>query len=130
MPDVRLLVVSDTHLSELTPEAVSNVEALVAQGFLSPNRLDESRAARARDAARVDEVKAQLARYRGANVVWAQEEPENMGAWRFLRIMFGEKLLKRFPFFYVSRSPSPSPAVGSTRMHKDEQAEILSRAFM
>ncbi len=30
MPDVRVLVVSDTHLSELTPEAVSNVAALVA----------------------------------------------------------------------------------------------------
>jgi 2-oxoglutarate dehydrogenase E1 component len=66
----------------------------------------------------------------GISAIWVQDEPENMGAWRFLRVMLGEKLLKRFPFYYVSRSPSPSPAVGSGRVHKDEQAEILSRAFM
>ncbi len=76
-------------------------------------------------------LKQALAPYRdGISAIWVQDEPENMGAWRFLRVMLGEKLLKRFPFYYVSRSPSPSPAVGSARMHRDEQAEILSRAFM
>jgi 2-oxoglutarate dehydrogenase E1 component len=76
-------------------------------------------------------LKQALAPYKdGISAIWVQDEPENMGAWRFLRVMLGEKLLKRFPFYYVSRSPSPSPAVGSARMHRDEQAEILSRAFM
>lgn len=76
-------------------------------------------------------LKQALAPYKdGISAIWVQDEPENMGAWRFLRVMLGEKLFKRFPFYYVSRSPSPSPAVGSGRMHKDEQAEILGRAFM
>ncbi|MDA8746071.1 2-oxoglutarate dehydrogenase E1 component, partial [Rubripirellula amarantea] len=39
----------------------------------------------------------------GAEVIWVQEEPENMGAWRFLRIHYGERLLDRFPLRGVYR---------------------------
>ena len=62
-------------------------------------------------------------------VYWVQEEPENMGAWRFLRVMLGEKLFQTFPFSGISRQASASPATGSPAAHQIEQQEILACAF-
>ena len=66
----------------------------------------------------------------GTPVVWVQEEPENMGAWRFVRIHFGEKLFDRFPFSGVCRQSAASPATGSKKSHDMEQNELLSAAFI
>jgi 2-oxoglutarate dehydrogenase E1 component len=65
----------------------------------------------------------------GTPVVWVQEEPENMGAWRHLRARFGPMLFGRFPLSGVSRTESASPATGSASCHKLEQQELLERAF-
>jgi len=65
----------------------------------------------------------------GTPAVWVQEEPENMGAWRFYRIHFGEKLLDRFPFSGVCRQSAASPATGSKKSHDMEQNELLTAAF-
>jgi 2-oxoglutarate dehydrogenase E1 component len=65
----------------------------------------------------------------GTPVVWVQEEPENMGAWRFLRIHFGEKLFDKFPFSGVCRQSAASPATGSKKSHDMEQNELLAAAF-
>ena len=62
-------------------------------------------------------------------VVWVQEEPENMGAWRRMRGKFGYILDGRLPFFGLYRSASASPATGSPSMHKKEQREIIGQAF-
>jgi 2-oxoglutarate dehydrogenase E1 component len=62
-------------------------------------------------------------------VLWVQEEPANMGAWRYLHEKFGKKLFNRFPFAPVSRFESASPATGSARAHKLEQANLVLRAF-
>jgi len=62
-------------------------------------------------------------------VFWVQEEPGNMGAWVFMRNEFCGTLLDRWPFEGVTRLPSASPAAGSHRRHKQEQAEIISRTF-
>ncbi len=60
---------------------------------------------------------------------WVQEEPENMGAWRYMRVNFGEKLLGKYPFSGVYRDASASPATGSAMSHKKEQEELLVKAF-
>jgi 2-oxoglutarate dehydrogenase E1 component len=65
----------------------------------------------------------------GTPVIWVQEEPENMGAWRFLRIHFGERLFDRLPFSGVCRQSAASPATGSKKSHDLEQNELLSAAF-
>jgi 2-oxoglutarate dehydrogenase E1 component len=65
----------------------------------------------------------------GTPVFWIQEEPANMGAWRYLHDRFGKKLLGRFPFALVSRFESASPATGSPSAHKLEQAQVIARAF-
>lgn len=62
-------------------------------------------------------------------VYWVQEEPENMGAWPYLRRRFGEWLLGRYPFEIIARSPSASPATGSKRQHETEQKDLLRRAL-
>ena len=72
----------------------------------------------------------QLDRYIGGTpVLWVQEEPENMGAWPYIKLTFGEELLGRFPFLCVSRPRSASPATGSGARHKKEQEQLLARAF-
>jgi 2-oxoglutarate dehydrogenase E1 component len=60
---------------------------------------------------------------------WIQEEPENMGAWRFLKTRFGEAVLGRLPFRGISRPPSASPATGSHSSHKKEQEQLIALAF-
>ncbi len=62
-------------------------------------------------------------------VTWVQEEPENMGAWPFLRLRFGERLFGQYPLVGVSREESASPATGSASSHRIEQRELIDRAF-
>jgi len=66
----------------------------------------------------------------GADVpaFWVQEEPENMGAWRTLRVRWGSEIAGH-PFSGVTRPASASPATGSSSTHKLEQAELLREAF-
>lgn len=59
--------------------------------------------------------------------VWVQEETGNSGAWDHLRWQLGE-LLGSEPS-YVGRKRSASTAVGSHRIHKEVQQQILERAF-
>ncbi|MBC7853331.1 MAG: 2-oxoglutarate dehydrogenase E1 component, partial [Pirellulaceae bacterium] len=62
-------------------------------------------------------------------VYWIQEEPENMGAWPYLRRRFGEWLLGRYPLETIARATSASPAAGSKRQHEAEQQDLLRRAL-
>jgi 2-oxoglutarate dehydrogenase E1 component len=62
-------------------------------------------------------------------VVGVQEEPANMGALRFLKVQFGDRLLNRWALSYVGRPASASPATGSGNAHKKEQARVLDEAF-
>ena len=77
-----------------------------------------------------EQVAAAVARYEhAADVVWLQEEPENMGGWTFVqrrlaRILDGDLTLR-----HVSRVESASPASGSAELHKLEQRDLLDRTF-
>jgi 2-oxoglutarate dehydrogenase E1 component len=72
-----------------------------------------------------------LERYASSvEVVWAQEEPRNMGPWRYLRENI-QPLLDptRRELVYVGRPESASPATGSGKRHQQEQAQIVSDAL-
>ncbi|MGH9223858.1 MAG: multifunctional oxoglutarate decarboxylase/oxoglutarate dehydrogenase thiamine pyrophosphate-binding subunit/dihydrolipoyllysine-residue succinyltransferase subunit [Acidimicrobiales bacterium] len=59
-------------------------------------------------------------------VVWAQEEPENMGPWPFVHVRLHRVLRERGTALrHVSRQPSASPASGSHAVHAREQTELL-----
>jgi 2-oxoglutarate dehydrogenase E1 component len=64
-----------------------------------------------------------------ARVVWVQEEPANMGAWRYLLARFGDRLAGTRPFTGVCRPASASPATGWADLHRSEQQRLLKAAF-
>ncbi|HVC14182.1 MAG TPA: multifunctional oxoglutarate decarboxylase/oxoglutarate dehydrogenase thiamine pyrophosphate-binding subunit/dihydrolipoyllysine-residue succinyltransferase subunit [Acidimicrobiales bacterium] len=71
-----------------------------------------------------------LARYpAAAEVVWLQEEPENMGAWSFVHARLHRILRDRYTLLHVSRPESASPATGSGALHQLEQASLLDHAI-
>ncbi|MGH9058499.1 MAG: hypothetical protein ACRDZY_03135, partial [Acidimicrobiales bacterium] len=73
---------------------------------------------------------AVLARYeRAAEIVWLQEEPENMGAWAFVHGRLHRLLRNDFVLRHVSRPQSGSPATGSGAVHQLETIDLLDRAF-
>jgi 2-oxoglutarate dehydrogenase E1 component len=63
------------------------------------------------------------------DVVWAQEEPKNMGAWTYvapqLRVATGNMLTIR----YVGRPERASPAEGYSKAHEEEQKRIVNEAL-
>jgi 2-oxoglutarate dehydrogenase E1 component len=67
--------------------------------------------------------------HEGTQICWVQEEPENMGAWPYLKVKFGERLFDRFPFKGIFRPASASPATGSANAHKQEQQQLVRQAF-
>jgi 2-oxoglutarate dehydrogenase E1 component len=76
------------------------------------------------------EIESLLARcHDGTNVIWVQEEPANMGAWRYLRVTVSMQFLGRLPFTGICRPASASPATGSSAAHHLEQEDLLQRAF-
>lgn len=77
-----------------------------------------------------DVLRAALEPYpAGIPVVWTQEEPENMGAYRFFLAQHGANLFGRHPLQSVARAESASPATGSASSHRMEQEDLLDRAF-
>jgi 2-oxoglutarate dehydrogenase E1 component len=58
---------------------------------------------------------------------WVQEEPENMGAWWFVRPLL-EGILKQL-LIYVGRKSSASPATGFPKIYRRDQDAILDQAF-
>ncbi|MEQ8582227.1 MAG: 2-oxoglutarate dehydrogenase E1 component [Marinoscillum sp.] len=69
------------------------------------------------------QLEAVLKKYNNPQLVWVQEEPENMGAWGFMLRISGLSLK------LVARKPMASPATGYSKVHKSEQAEIVNKAF-
>jgi len=77
-----------------------------------------------------DALIEQFERYESADeVVWLQEEPENMGAWPFVHSRLHAALPERLALRHVSRPESASPAIGSAALHQLEQADLLRRAI-
>jgi 2-oxoglutarate dehydrogenase E1 component len=66
---------------------------------------------------------------RASEVVWVQEEPENMGAWPFVHERLHRELRGDFALRHVSRAPSASPATGSHTVHQHEQEQLVERAL-
>jgi 2-oxoglutarate dehydrogenase E1 component len=79
-----------------------------------------------------NELRQVLPRYRGAKeLVWVQEEPLNMGAWRYLEAKLRE-LVSEGPGMeirYVGRPERASPAEGYPAAHAAEQTRIIREAL-
>jgi 2-oxoglutarate dehydrogenase E1 component len=75
----------------------------------------------------------ELSRFPKADVVWAQEEPRNMGGWNFIEPNV-EWVLQHTPIVntrprYVGRSPSAATATGLASKHSQEQKSLVEQAL-
>jgi len=74
-----------------------------------------------------------LRRYPRAEIVWCQEEPQNMGAWGFVdrrieRVLAGLDIAAKRPRF-AGRAEAASPATGLFKRHQHEQAQLVEDAL-
>jgi len=75
-----------------------------------------------------EQLRDELQRYpSGTRFAWVQEEPRNMGAWRFIHEPLSE-LLGTVPR-YIGRPDAAAPASGSHRLDRVEQERIIDEAF-
>ncbi len=75
----------------------------------------------------------ELERFKGAEIVWCQEEPKNQGAWTFIEPNI-EWVLTRIGAKhtrprYVGRATSASPATGLASQHKAQQEALVDEAL-
>ncbi|HEY5266482.1 MAG TPA: multifunctional oxoglutarate decarboxylase/oxoglutarate dehydrogenase thiamine pyrophosphate-binding subunit/dihydrolipoyllysine-residue succinyltransferase subunit [Acidimicrobiales bacterium] len=76
-----------------------------------------------------DEIERVLKGYPNLEeVVWLQEEPENMGSWPFVHLRMHDHL-RNMKVSHVARAESASPATGSGLVHAAEQLDLLVRAI-
>jgi 2-oxoglutarate dehydrogenase E1 component len=73
----------------------------------------------------IKQIQDILKGYGKAEVVWVQEEPENMGYWNYLLRL----LYKELPMELISRKASASPATGYNKVHQEEQRNIVAKAL-
>ena len=77
-----------------------------------------------------DQMRAMLSRYPNAReVVWLQEEPDNMGPWHFVESRFWSIKDQGYDLRLVSRIGSGSPATGSMKVHQQELEDMMDETF-
>lgn len=64
-----------------------------------------------------------------SEIIWAQEEPQNMGGWAFVESRIRAVLPEGRVLQYVGRTPSASPATGSYAIHNLEQSKLIEEAL-
>ncbi|WP_018111054.1 2-oxoglutarate dehydrogenase E1 component [Thermus igniterrae] len=125
---------------KVIPERVKGArKVLLTSGKVYYDLLQKRRELKAEDVALIrlellypfpeEALKEALAFYpKKTPVVYVQEEPVNQGAWWYLSARFCGEIYGH-PFRVVARPESPSPAVGSSKVHKLEQEALLEEAF-
>lgn len=79
------------------------------------------------------ELKNELKRYKNAEVMWLQEEPQNMGAWTYIRPRVSDVLedigRDGVKVRYTGRKEAASPATGYIKIHEREQNQLVDDAL-
>jgi 2-oxoglutarate dehydrogenase E1 component len=137
-----LEVIGDPRLTE-----AKNIETVVLCSGKLYYDLDEARENKYKDARnvailRVEQLypfpRVRLAPYLSgmpklSRVIWAQEEPRNMGAYSYIQPKLNDLLTevgkKKLHVEYIGRTERASPAVGSPYQHQKEQQAIIDSVF-
>ena len=120
--------------------ATSIRRLLLTTGKISIELLTQERRAQAEDTAiaRVellypfpaDELEQVMANYPNLReLIWVQEEPENMGAWSYMAPHLTKLLKPEIQLHVIARPERSSPAVGFIELHSAEQEQILAEAL-
>jgi 2-oxoglutarate dehydrogenase E1 component len=81
------------------------------------------------------ELAAELAKYpQVTDVRWAQDEPENQGAWWFLQLHLPQAIATFLPGYElkmtgIMRPAASAPSVGSVKVHTAQESDLLARAL-
>lgn len=71
------------------------------------------------------QIRKVVEKYKKAtHLVWAQEEPENMGAWSYMM-----RVLRDLNLEIVSLPASASPATGSPKVHEKRMKAMFQKLF-
>lgn len=70
------------------------------------------------------QIEAVIAKYNAKNILWAQEEPENMGAWTHIAMK-----LRHIPFQGICRPASAAAAEGSKKLHEKRLKKLFADVF-
>jgi 2-oxoglutarate dehydrogenase E1 component len=71
------------------------------------------------------QIEAVIAKYKNAStIIWAQEEPANMGAWTHIAMN-----LRHIPFVGITRNASAAAAEGSSQLHKKRLKQLFDNLF-
>jgi 2-oxoglutarate dehydrogenase E1 component len=71
-----------------------------------------------------EKINAVLEKYKGKPLIWAQEEPKNMGAWTHIL-----NRLQHLPFELIASRPSAATASGSSKQAAHRQRLIIEEVF-
>jgi len=78
----------------------------------------------------LEQITAIIESYPNArDIVWLQEEPENMGPWRFVEARIWRLKDRGYDLRHVARVESGSPATGSKAVHDQELADLMEETF-
>lgn len=131
-PDNRFLEVIDDDYS--AGEAKEVRRLILCSGKVYFDLLEQKEESENRDVAIVrieqlyplpiDQLQKIRKKYANAEVVWVQEEPENMGAWIYINHLLSDWKLQS-----VYREGSASPSTGFKKIHDEQQAELIRAAF-
>ncbi|KAL1784790.1 putative 2-oxoglutarate dehydrogenase E1 component DHKTD1, mitochondrial [Sigmodon hispidus] len=76
----------------------------------------------------LDSLQQEMSKYiHVKDIIWSQEEPQNMGPWFFVSPRFEKQLACKLRL--VSRPPLPAPAVGIGTVHQQQHEDILTKTF-
>ncbi|MNJ83598.1 2-oxoglutarate dehydrogenase E1 component [compost metagenome] len=70
------------------------------------------------------QIEAIVAKYNAKNILWAQEEPANMGAWTYIAMS-----LRHIPFVGITRPSSAAAAEGSKKLHERRLKQLFADVF-
>ena len=78
----------------------------------------------------LEQINAMIGQYPNAKeVVWLQEEPENMGPWHFVEHRIWRLKERGYDLRHVARVESGSPATGSKAISDQELADLMDETF-
>uniref|UniRef100_A0A2K6FNJ4 2-oxoadipate dehydrogenase complex component E1 n=1 Tax=Propithecus coquereli TaxID=379532 RepID=A0A2K6FNJ4_PROCO len=77
----------------------------------------------------LDSLQQEMSKYKHVkDLIWSQEEPQNMGPWSFVSPRFEKQLACKLRL--VSRPPLPVPAVGIGTVHLQQHEDVLTKTFV
>ncbi|MFN5736255.1 MAG: 2-oxoglutarate dehydrogenase E1 component, partial [Flavobacteriales bacterium] len=71
-----------------------------------------------------NQIKLLLKKYQPKNILWAQEEPANMGAWTYMAMQ-----LRALNIIGITRGASAATAEGSKKLHEKRLKSLMESLF-